>query len=112
MCYSPWGHKESDMTGRLNNNSIEASMVAQTVKILSAVQDCLLEFHLGGPLQLLPVSHISFPDRKGGHYGPQGLTGILRVKDNLGIYFPLSTVPGFTSFGGLAYSWFPWWLRW
>ena len=53
-----------------------------------------------------------FPDRKGGHYGPQGLTGILRVKDNLGIYFPLSTVPGFTSFGGLAYSWFPWWLRW
>ena len=58
---------ESDVTGCLNN-SIEASMVAQTVKILSAVQDCLLEFHLGGPLELLPVSHIYFPDRKGGHY--------------------------------------------
>ena len=28
-------------------------MVAQTVKILSAVQCCLLEFHLGGPLALL-----------------------------------------------------------
>ena len=22
VCYSPWGHKESDMTERLNNNHI------------------------------------------------------------------------------------------
>ena len=23
MCCSPWGHKESDMTDQLNNNSLE-----------------------------------------------------------------------------------------
>ena len=23
VCCSPWGHKESDMTGRLNSNNIE-----------------------------------------------------------------------------------------
>ena len=39
VCYSPWGHKESDMTGRLNNNSIEASMVAQRLKCLPAMQE-------------------------------------------------------------------------
>ena len=25
VCCSPWGHKESDMTGRLNNNNITES---------------------------------------------------------------------------------------
>ena len=41
VCYSLWGHKESDLTERLNNNRIPnlfplASLVAQTVKRLPA----------------------------------------------------------------------------
>ena len=26
VCYSPWGHKESDRTGRLNNNTISLKL--------------------------------------------------------------------------------------
>ena len=26
-CFSPWGHKESDMTERLNNNSSKLSLM-------------------------------------------------------------------------------------
>ena len=33
VCCSPWGHKESDMTGRLNNNNITESQKKLT-------QDC------------------------------------------------------------------------
>ena len=43
MVYSPWGRKESDMTERLHFTSLhfmddEASLVAQMVKHLAAMQ--------------------------------------------------------------------------
>ena len=37
-CCSPWGHKESDMTERLNNNN-KASLMARWVKNLPAMQE-------------------------------------------------------------------------
>ena len=62
-CCSPWGRKESHMTERLNNNkdsTTRASLVAQTVKNLPAMQETWVR-SLGWkePLEKGMVTHSS-----------------------------------------------------
>lgn len=73
--------------------------------VLIILWDILLEFYLGGALGFIScLPYILCRHERRTLWSPGLDRHPVRVKDNLGIYFPLSTVPGFTSFGGLAYS--------
>ena len=67
-CCSPWGRKESYMTERLNNNkdsTTRASLVAQTVKNLPAMQETRVQ-SLGwdDPLEKGMATHSSSLSRE------------------------------------------------
>ena len=57
--YSPWDHKESDMTQQLNNNNIQKGKLSWYSTKLS-IPWFTCKFHAGGKYTLCPASSIVF----------------------------------------------------